>query len=374
MDNWKEFELGEIIEFIRNGANMKQSKEGKFPITRIETIWNAKIDEKRVKFCDPSNEAIKKYSLIYGDILFSHINSPSHIGKTAIYLGSPEVLIHGINLLLIRPNKEFVDPKYLERFLKTRDVRRFFELRCKKAVNQASLNQGAILPTKVPIPLLKDGTPDLEKQKQIVAILEKAEGLKDKRKGLDELFDEYSKSIFYEMFLKEKGKFEEVFGKDLFDLAYGKGLSGKDRSGLGFAVYGSNGVVGYHEKALVNGPGIIVGRKGSIGEINFSKEDFWPIDTTYYLIPKKDLDWTFLFYLLMFTRLKHLNKSAAVPGLNRNDVYTIKFSYPPMELQGKFASIVEQAEKIKDKLKDEKKDSDELFNALMQKAFSGELI
>ncbi len=87
-------------------------------------------------------------------------------------------------------------------------------------------------------------------------------------------------------------------------------------------VYGSNGIVGSHSHSLTNGRTIIIGRKGSIGEILFSEESCWPIDTTYYIdktFTNCDLDWLSL--LLKYLRLEKLNKASGVPGLNREDAY-----------------------------------------------------
>ena len=83
---------------------------------------------------------------------------------------------------------------------------------------------------------------------------------------------------------------------EIFSLEYGKGLTEKERENGEYPVYGSNGVVGYHSQYIVKGPGIIVGRKGTIGAITWSDRNFWPIDTTYYILLKKHktvLKWLF---------------------------------------------------------------------------------
>lgn len=120
---------------------------------------------------------------------------------------------------------------------------------------------------------------------------------------------------------------------DEIDLSYGKGLSTQERDGGRFPVFGSNGCVGHHSVALISGPGIIVGRKGSVGEVVFSHDDFWPIDTTYYVVNKGRHDWRFLFHLLSKLGLRKLNSHSAVPGLNREDVYSIDVSIPDLQEQ-----------------------------------------
>lgn len=115
---------------------------------------------------------------------------------------------------------------------------------------------------------------------------------------------------------------------DEIELAYGKSLPAHAREAGPFKVFGSNGCVGNHLEPLISGPGIIVGRKGSVGEVVYSEGDFWPIDTTYYVVNKGGHDWRFLFHLLSSLGLKGLNSHSAVPGLNREDAYSIGVSLP----------------------------------------------
>ncbi|MFH1048354.1 MAG: restriction endonuclease subunit S, partial [Patescibacteria group bacterium] len=113
---------------------------------------------------------------------------------------------------------------------------------------------------------------------------------------------------------------------NILSLEYGKALKDENRIVGEIPVYGSNGVVGFHNQKLVDGPGIIVGRKGSAGEVIFSKKDFFPIDTTYFV--KTNFDTKYVYYLLKNTDIKQLVSSSAVPGLNRNDVYSQQIEIP----------------------------------------------
>ena len=115
-------------------------------------------------------------------------------------------------------------------------------------------------------------------------------------------------------------------------------------------VYGSNGVVGHHETPLSKGPTIVIGRKGSVGEVNFSNSACWPIDTTYYIdrsATQADLRW--LFYLLGTLQLNKMNRAAAIPGLNREDAYRVRFVLPPVAEQRRIAAILDQAEELRAK-------------------------
>jgi type I restriction enzyme, S subunit len=129
---------------------------------------------------------------------------------------------------------------------------------------------------------------------------------------------------------------------DLFTLEYGSGLPEQMRTNYGYPVYGSNGEVGKHKDYLVKGPGIIVGRKGTVGKVVWSDESFFPIDTTYYVVPKQKLSLRWLFWYLNRLPLRRLDSSTGVPGLNRNDVYDIPAHFPNYNQQEQIAEILEQ--------------------------------
>ncbi|WP_347259353.1 restriction endonuclease subunit S [Rudaea sp.] len=150
---WHSLPLGEVVTSMRNGTTADQNTLGKgYPVTRIETISAGVINLRRVRHVDLTEEQAERWRLQKGDILFSHINSETHIGKTAIYEGEPTNLLHGMNLLLLRPDSEKVAPAYLFAVLNSPEVRAYYRSRCKRAVNQASLNQKDISSLPVPVP------------------------------------------------------------------------------------------------------------------------------------------------------------------------------------------------------------------------------
>lgn len=126
--------------------------------------------------------------------------------------------------------------------------------------------------------------------------------------------------------------------EDILELAYGKALKASDRADGPIPVYGSGGITGYHNLALVNGPSVIVGRKGTVGSLYWEDRAFFPIDTVFYIRPKAPL--TFCFYLLQTLGLTGMNTDAAVPGLNRANVYRLGVPWGPDELRTRFDAIV----------------------------------
>ncbi|MEZ8407930.1 restriction endonuclease subunit S [Vibrio splendidus] len=119
---------------------------------------------------------------------------------------------------------------------------------------------------------------------------------------------------------------------EVLTLNYGKALKSGDRNGGNILVYGSAGIVGYHDSALVEGPGIVLGRKGNVGSVYWSHSPFYPIDTVYYVASQTSL--YFVYYCLKYQ--KFVNNDAAVPGLNRNAAYAKKINLPNSELIEQF--------------------------------------
>jgi len=130
---------------------------------------------------------------------------------------------------------------------------------------------------------------------------------------------------------------------DVCSFEYGKALKAESRNKKGkYPVLGSNGCVGFHDKYLVDGPGVVIGRKGAAGEISFVTENFWPIDTTYFLKLNKGTPLSYFYYLLKSLRLNQFEKSTAIPGLNRNDAYDQIIPLPPLPEQQRIVAKIEE--------------------------------
>ena len=130
---------------------------------------------------------------------------------------------------------------------------------------------------------------------------------------------------------------------DLLAFEYGKSLTKSARSGNGeYPVFGSSGVVGLHDAYLVEGPVIIVGRKGAAGSVCYSEANCWPIDTTYYIRSGQFLNSKFVYYLLHSLNLAKLETSTAIPGLNREKAYDETVFLPPLAEQHRIVAKIEE--------------------------------
>lgn len=136
--------------------------------------------------------------------------------------------------------------------------------------------------------------------------------------------------------------------KRITKFIYGDTLQSENRAEGDIPVYGSNGIVGYHNIAITQNPCIIVGRKGSHGKINYSKKSCFPIDTTFFIdktVTENDLRW--LFYMLQTLNLDETSQDTGVPGLNRKVAYAKLLQIPPLHEQTAIANFLDhKTEKI----------------------------
>jgi type I restriction enzyme S subunit len=155
---------------------------------------------------------------------------------------------------------------------------------------------------------------------------------------------------------------------DLIRLNYGRALPVAQRRGGEVAVMGSGGEVGRHEEALVPGPSVIVGRKGSVGATYWVDGPAYPIDTTYWVEPV-GVPLLYAFTVLKSIDFSGMSTDSAVPGLNRDRAYAIPVALPSPERLRTFelctASLVERAAAANDENRRLAATRDELLPLLM---------
>ena len=123
---------------------------------------------------------------------------------------------------------------------------------------------------------------------------------------------------------------------------YGESLPAESRADGGVPVFGSNGQVGVHDRALSIGPTIVIGRKGSMGRLQYSSVPVFPIDTTYFIdvtVTRANLRW--LYYALGAANLHTLGQDVGVPGLNRDSAYSQRIPLPPPVEQRAIADFLD---------------------------------
>jgi type I restriction enzyme S subunit len=414
--NWVETDLDTVVLRMTNGSSLKQEEEpfeGSLPISRIETIWNETIDLDRVKYVDASEDDIEKYGLQKGDVLFSHINSDKHLGKTAVF-NLDQTIIHGINLLLLRAMPQF-DGDLLNYILRHyRFSGKFIEV-AQRSVNQSSINQKKLKSFLVPLAPLAE-------QQRIVAKLDELFGhldiLKTRINNIPQILKKFRQAVLTQAVT---GKLTENWrvGKELDEWKediLGNLIIGTPKNGAYYhrSLYGSGtriiridcfydgalknwDVVQYVEipesdKAIyglaIND--ILINRVNSIQYLGKCMlVDSLPEDCIYEsnmmritcdteIITPKYLKT----YLISYNGLEELRKNAKhsvnQASINQQDVKSVIVNFPPKEEQFEIVKRVEhlfeKAGAIEAQYQTLKTKIESLPQAILSKAFKGELV
>ena len=170
--------------------------------------------------------------------------------------------------------------------------------------------------------------PSVEEQRLIVEIMDSADRVREGIRNVNT--SRLRRALWLELVTSNNQSGEKLKIGDILSLEYGKALKQTNRNGGSIPVLGSSGVVGYHDTPLVDAQSVIViGRKGSAGEVVWVDGPCWPIDTAYYVRMKRtDVQLKFAFELLKQVDLPRMSTQTAVPGLNRDVVYSADFVLP----------------------------------------------
>ncbi len=139
---------------------------------------------------------------------------------------------------------------------------------------------------------------------------------------------------------------------DIVTANYGKPLKEGERDDSGpFEVYGSAGAVGKHSRRFVDQPTLVIGRKGSVGSVTYAPNGGWPIDTTFFLERRHNVegDWKYLYYALGAANLNKHEITTSIPGLNRDRLLETSIYFPAPSEQRRIAAILDKSSAIRNK-------------------------
>ena len=277
-----------------------------------------------------------------------------------INISEPYSWING-NAMVIHPIEGNITMSYLKYVLRGIDLSNVITGAAQPQITRQSLS-----PLLIPIPSLPEQSRIVEELDQLNNIIEK------KRQQLNEL-DNLAQSIFYDMFgdpvTNEKGwEVKKVIEVVKMQRGYDLPVQCRILEG-GIPIYGSNGVIGYHNESKMH-LGIITGRSGTIGEVYRSNIPFWPLNTTLFSVNTYDNNIVYLSFLMKNFHLERYKAGAGVPTLNRNSFHNDNIINVPIDLQQLFAKKIEAIEKQKALIKQTITETEELFNCRMDYYFN----
>ncbi len=327
--------------FLENLVSFQSGlwKGEKKPLQKIKVLRNTnfklnngKLDYSDVEEIEVEVNQLNDRKLEYGDIILekSGGSDTQAIGRVVLF-DKKEIDKYSYSNFCTRLrviNKKELNPVYL--WLMLNDFyNKGGTVPLQNGVRLLNIDMKGYKKIKIPLP-------PKNVQEKIVSELAKLEKREEK------IYFQIQKSENkIKKFIKPSSKSAKIKIGDILTLEYGSALTEGDRIVGEYPVMGSNGIVGYHNSFKVNGPTIIVGRKGSAGKIIWVDKNNYPIDTTFYVKKiSKEVDYKFLYYILLDIDLEKLALGAGVPGLNRNDVYSQTYKLPPLAEQQKIVTQI----------------------------------
>lgn len=378
--------ISECFSQIQNGANIKQGiKNGGFPITRIETISNDKFNRDKMGYAGITDASqYENYILEDNDLLMSHINSPQYLGRTVLYKKiDNETIIHGMNLLRLKANKE-INPSYARYYFYGNKFRQEIAKITKKSVNQASF---AINDLK----RIKMYLPEMERQNNIVKQLDIINKLIDMYNEILNKYDLLIKARFIEMFRDEKHRM--LMSEVCSIITDGTHQPPKfKREGIPFIfvsniaedrlTYNAEKFIDQetYDELIKRTPieigDVLLSTVGSYGHPAVVKSDkkFLFQRHIAYLKPRREIvDSEFLHGAILSSnvqeQIEKAVKGIAQKTLNLSEIKKMVIPVPTIDRQKKFTDFVRQVDKSREAVKKSLEKTQQLYDSLMQEYF-----
>ena len=405
MSKWLTERLADLCELIADcpHSTPKWTESGAL-VLRSQNIRGGRLDLSKQSFTDEAHfeQRSRRARLKAGDLV---ITREAPMGEVCIIPDGLRCCL-GQRMVMLRPDTRKCDSRFLLYAIQSPAVQH--EIKISEGTGSTVSNLRIPLLEALAIP-----HPPLAEQKVIAHILGTLDDKIELNRRMNETLEAMARAIFQSWFVdfdpvraKASGEspdsicqrlgltpellalFPDSFEDselgeipkgwlltrldDVLELAYGKALKATDRIDGEIPVYGSGGVTGYHNESLIDGSAIIVGRKGTVGSLYWEDRSSYPIDTVFYVKPKLEL--TYCFYLLQTLALDTMNTDAAVPGLNRNNVYRLLTSLPDEKLRAAFDDVAMSVRRQMRANTEELQTLSEVRDALLPKLLSGELM
>lgn len=372
MGEWKEYEISELIQkdkmIIGDGYRAKNTELSKtgIPFARAGNINNGFHFEDADCIPESDLEKIGNKVSQENDIVFT---SKGTVGRFGFVKRETQRFVYSPQLCFWRSlDYKLIESRWLYYWMKGRE---FWE-QASSVKDQTDMADYVNLRDQRNMRLT---LPPLPEQRAITSVLSSLDDKIDLLHRQNKTLEAMAETLFRQWFVEEadEGWEEGVLG-DLIELSYGKALKDESRTGHGYPVVGSNGIVGYHSDYYVEGPGIVIGRKGTLGKVCYLYESFFPIDTTYYVKSKNDSHGLFFEYFLLKTiSFEEMNSDSAVPGLNRDIALSSEIKIPPKGLIKEFNSICKHIMNKINKNAQQIRTLEKLRDTLLPKLMSGEV-
>ena len=337
---------------------------------RITDIQNDQVDWSIVPFCKIDTTFQSKFLLTTGDIVFARTGATT--GKSYLVTDPPDSVFASY-LIRLRLSDKSLLPEFIAMFFQTSGYWKSIQ------DGVAGSAQGGFNASK--LAALRISFPPLPEQQRIVAILDEAfDGIATAKANAEKnllnaraLFESHLNAVFSQ---RGEGCKRSTIGDQMmlqrgFDITKDEQKPGK------VPVVSSGGIKSFHDKAMVHAPGVVIGRKGTLGKVFYLEADYWPHDTTLWVKDFKGNNPRFVYYLFTGLDVKKLDSGTANPALNRNLVHLLEVNWPPVDQQKAIVvtldAMSEETQRLEAIYRQKLSALDALKKSLLDQAFTGRL-
>ncbi|MDP2007141.1 MAG: restriction endonuclease subunit S [Rubrivivax sp.] len=345
MNGLKQVTLKDVCELVQYGYTASASTEACGPrFLRITDIVPDALDWESVPYCEIDEGDRERFALRVGDIVVARTGATVGYAKL---IRKPIDSVFASYLVRFRVDATIAEPGYIGRLVESQAYKTFIQSRVGGAA-QPNASAPVLGSFQFTLPPVGD-------QRRYSDLLSTYDDLIDNNRRRIKLLEDSVRLLFDEWFVRLQfpghaastiiagmpAGWSKVALDQVLLLQRGFDLPSQDREAGDVPIYGSTGIVGFHNKARVTGPGLVTGRSGSLGEVHFVAQDFWPLNTALWVKEFKRATPLYALHLLRGMRLEQYNGGVSVPTLDRKVVHKAEVLLPAASIMERFESVAD---------------------------------
>jgi type I restriction enzyme, S subunit len=377
-EEWDVVKIIDVVDFTKKPRSLSINPEDMLPFIPMEMI--PENNDSVIRWQEKKNSEISSGTFVFkGDLIVAKITPCFENGKQAILDNLPtDYAYTTTEVWPMHPKEKQISIDFLSNYLRNPIIRNELTTKMEGSTNRQRLPREALQNLVIPLPPLSE-------QHTIAHVLSTVQGAKENTDAVIAATKALKVAMMRHLFtygpvppekaetvvLNEEGslRYPEYWTLGRFDnfivLQRGFDITKDEQRDGNVPVISSSGIKSYHNTPRVKGPGVTIGRKGTLGKVFYVDCDYWPHDTSLWVKDFKGNNPKFVYYLLTTLNLKTLDTGTSNPTLNRNYVHALKIALPSLKEQKVIVDILSTLDQKLAAEQSRKEALDTLFTSLL---------